>query len=76
MASLPPKGGIGLSNGEIVESFVVPVHPHTVLAPEQNAGWQKLRDAYDDAAKIIAESGADLIIIWYCFSTGLVLIWY
>ena len=58
------KEGIGLSNGEIVESFVVPVHPHTVLAPEQNAGWQKLRDAYDDAAKIIAESGADLIIIY------------
>ena len=64
MASIPPKGGIGLSNGEIVESFVVPVHPHTVLAPEQNAGWQRLRDAYDDAAKIIADSGADLIIIY------------
>ena len=24
-----------MTNGEIVESFVVPVHPHTVLAPEQ-----------------------------------------
>ena len=64
MASIPPKGGISLSNGEIVESFVVPVHPHTVLAPEQNAGWQRLRDAYDNAAKIIADSGADLIIIY------------
>ena len=64
MASIPAKGGISLSNGEIVESFVVPVHPHTVLAPEQNAGWQKLRDAYDNAAKIIADSDADLIIIY------------
>ena len=64
MASIPAKGGISLSKGEIVESFVVPVHPHTVLAPEQNAGWQKLRDAYDNAAQIIADSDADLIIIY------------
>ena len=28
-----------MANGEIVESFVIPVHPHTVLAPEQNEGW-------------------------------------
>ena len=53
-----------MSNGEIVESFVVPVHPHTVLAPEQNEGWSKLRAAYDDAAGIIANSGADLLIIY------------
>ena len=43
-----------MTNGEIVESFVVPVHPHTVLAPEQNEGWGRLRKAYDDAAKIRA----------------------
>jgi len=53
-----------LSNGEIVESFVVPVHPHTVLAPEQNEGWNRLRQAYDEAAKIITDSGADLLIIY------------
>ena len=53
-----------MSRGEIVESFVVPVHPHTVLAPEQNQGWGKLRQAYDDAAKIIKKSGADLLIIY------------
>ena len=53
-----------MSNGEIVESFVVPVHPHTVLAPEQNDGWNRLRQAYDDAAKIITDSGADLLIIY------------
>ena len=55
---------MNLSNGEIVESFVVPVHPHTVLAPEQNAGWNRLRQAYDEAAKIITDSGADLLIIY------------
>ena len=55
---------MNLSSGEIVESFVVPVHPHTVLAPEQNAGWNRLRQAYDEAANIITDSGADLLIIY------------
>ena len=55
---------MNLSNGEIVESFVVPVHPHTVLAPEQNEGWNRLRQAYEEAAKIITDSGADLLIIY------------
>jgi len=53
-----------MSGGEIVESFVVPVHPHTVLAPQQNEGWGKLRAAYDKAADIITNSGADLLIIY------------
>ena len=64
MASIPTQGGIILSGGEIVESFVVPVHPHTVLAPEKNEGWSKLRAAYDEAADIITNSGADLLIIY------------
>ncbi|MAK20148.1 MAG: hypothetical protein CMA05_02430 [Euryarchaeota archaeon] len=64
MASLPTQGGIIMSGGEIVESFVVPVHPHTVLAPQQNDGWGKLRAAYDKAADIITNSGADLLIIY------------
>ena len=53
-----------MASGEIVESFVVPVHPHTVLAPQQNDGWGKLRAAYDKAADIITNSGADLLIIY------------
>ncbi len=53
-----------MKKGEIVESFVVPVHPHTVLAPQQNEGWNRLRQAYDEAAKIIKDSGADLLIIY------------
>ncbi|MBL6891449.1 MAG: hypothetical protein ISR22_05310 [Candidatus Poseidoniaceae archaeon] len=53
-----------MSSGELIDSFVVPVHPHTVLAPEKNEGWGKLRNAYDLAAKRIEESGADLLIIY------------
>ena len=53
-----------MSEGEVVASFVVPVHPHTVLAPDQNPGWRRLRNAYDDAARAIKELDADLIIVY------------
>lgn len=53
-----------MSEGEIVASFVVPVHPHTVLAPEQNPGWSRLRAAMDEAANTIKELEADLLIIY------------
>ena len=64
MACSQIQRGIEMSSGELIDSFVVPVHPHTVLAPEKNEGWGKLRDAYDEAAKRIEDSGADLLIIY------------
>ena len=53
-----------MSEGGGVASFVVPVHPHTVLAPDMNAGWRALRDAYDEAAQTIRDLEADLLIIY------------
>jgi 2-aminomuconate deaminase len=53
-----------MSEGTIVASFVVPVHPHTVLAPDQNPGWKKLREAFDQAAQTIRELDADLIVVY------------
>lgn len=53
-----------MSEGKIVASFVVPVHPHTVLAPDQNPGWRKLREAFDQAAQTIRELEADLIVVY------------
>mgnify|MGYP001034805440 FL=1 len=53
-----------MSEGKIVASFVVPVHPHTVLAPDQNPGWKKLREAFDQAAQTIRELEADLIVVY------------
>ena len=50
--------------GEVIKSLIVPAHPHPVLCPEKNEGWQKIRDAYDNARKQIEESDADLIIIY------------
>ena len=52
-----------MSEGRLVGSFIVPVHPHTVLVPEQNEGWQRLRDAFDEAAQRIKDSNADLLVI-------------
>ena len=51
-------------SGEIIKSLIVPAHPHPVLCPEKNEGWQRIRDAYDDARSQIEESDADLIIIY------------
>ena len=51
-------------NGSIVGSYVVPVHPHPLLVPEQNEGWSRLRTAFDEARDAIKESGADLLIIY------------
>ena len=48
----------------ILGSYLVPVHPHPLLVPEQNEGWQRLRDAFDEAREQIAQSDADLLIIY------------
>ena len=53
-----------MSEGGIVGSFVVPVHPHTVLTPDQNSGWRALRDAFDEAAQMIRDLEADLLIVY------------
>ena len=49
---------------EIVMGLYVPPHPHPLLAPEQNEGWGRLREAYDTCRQRIEESDADLILIY------------
>ena len=51
-------------NGSLVGSYVVPVHPHPLLVPEQNEGWGRLRAAFDEARDAIKDSCADLLIIY------------
>ena len=53
-----------MTEGGIVGSYIVPVHPHTVLVPEQNEGWLRLRHAFDEAAQRIKDADADLLIIY------------
>ena len=51
-------------SGEIVKSLIVPAHPHPVLCPEKNSGWQRIRDAFDAARVEIENTDADLLIIY------------
>ena len=64
MARAESQGGERMSDGKLVGSYIVPVHPHTVLAADQNEGWGRLRDAFGEAAQRIKDSGADLLIIY------------
>ena len=42
----------------------MPVHPHPLLAPDANEGYGRLRGAFEEAAKRIEASGADLLVIY------------
>lgn len=44
--------------------LIVPGLPHPLLCPEQNPGWQALRDAYDTAAARIAQQAPDLLLLY------------
>ena len=55
--------GVSEMSGEIIKSLIVPAH-YPVLCPEKNDGWQRIRNAYDNARKQIEKSDADLIIIY------------
>ena len=49
---------------EIVLGFYVPPNPHPLLAPEQNEGWGRLREAFDTCRQRIEETDADLMLIY------------
>ena len=53
-----------MTEGNVIASFVVPVHPHPVLVPDQNQGWKNIREAFDQAAQTIRELDADLMIVY------------
>ena len=47
-----------------VKGLVVTGLPHPLLVPEQNPGWQRLRDGYEAARRELEESDADLIVVY------------
>ena len=53
MATSGPVGG-----------FIVPGIPHPLLVPEQNEGWQRLREGFERARAEIARLEPDLILIY------------
>ena len=48
----------------VVVGFVAPSRPHLLLAPERNAGWQRLHDSFADARQQLADSDAELLLIY------------
>jgi 2-aminophenol/2-amino-5-chlorophenol 1,6-dioxygenase alpha subunit len=50
--------------GRVLRGFVVPGLPHPLLAPERSPAWAALRRAFAEARKEIAESGADLLLLY------------
>lgn len=49
---------------DVLFGIYCPPHPHPLLAPELNDGYQNLRDAYDKLRKRIQSSDADIILIY------------
>ena len=47
-----------------VQGLVVTGLPHPLLVPEQNPGWQRLRDGYEAARRQLEASDADLIVVY------------
>jgi 2-aminophenol/2-amino-5-chlorophenol 1,6-dioxygenase alpha subunit len=48
----------------IQKAYIVPGQPHPLLAPDKNEGWASLRRSYEAVGKEIAESGAELILVY------------
>ena len=45
-------------------AYIVPGQPHILLAADRNEGWAALRRAYEAAGREIAESGAELMLVY------------
>ena len=48
----------------IQSAYIVPGQPHIVLASDRNAGWASLRRSYEAVAREIANSGAELLLVY------------
>ena len=53
-----------MANGSIVKGLLVPGIPHPLLAPEQNEGWARLRQGFEEARREIEATDADLILVY------------
>ena len=53
-----------MSNHPIVSGYVLPGLPQPLLAPEQNPGWGRVRDAFGRVREEIQQTDADLILIY------------
>jgi 2-aminophenol/2-amino-5-chlorophenol 1,6-dioxygenase alpha subunit len=49
---------------EILFGIYCPPHPHPLLCPDANEGYGNLRSAFEECARRIEESGADIILVY------------
>jgi len=59
-----PQSSILNPQSSILKAYIVPGQPHPYLAPETNPGWASLRKSYEAIGKEIAQSGAELILVY------------
>ena len=48
----------------IVKGYVLPGLPHTLLCPQKNEGWSKVRQAFDRVREEVQKSEADILVIY------------
>jgi 2-aminophenol/2-amino-5-chlorophenol 1,6-dioxygenase alpha subunit len=48
----------------IQRAYIVPGQPHILLAAEKNEGWGRLRRAYEAVGREIAQSGAEMLLVY------------
>lgn len=53
-----------LNSQSVRGAYIVPGQPHIYLAPDRNAGWASLREAYQAVGREIANSGAELLLVY------------
>ena len=53
-----------MSESGFVKGIIVPGLPQPLLAPEQNEGWGRIKEAFEKARQEIAESDADVILVY------------
>ena len=54
-----------MSDSQFVrKAYIVPGQPHIYLAGDRNAGWASLRQAYESVGREIANSGAELLLVY------------
>lgn len=53
-----------MSANPFVKGLIVPGLPQPLLAPEQNEGWQRIRNAFEAAREEVHSCGADVIVIY------------
>ena len=53
-----------MRDDNVRKGILVPGLPHPLLCPEKNEGWQRVRDAYDEARKEIESTDAEILVVY------------